>query len=349
MEERESDPEGGFSRERHVALMEMMAEELPGEYATQEVNRLTLAYFALSSLSILRALHRVDKDQVVNWVLSFQSHPGKNSDWDNGPFYGFYGSRTSQFSADENEQIVYPIGGHLASTYCALAILKMVGYDLSIINSEALLISMRRLQQHDGSFMPIHFGAETDLRFVYCAAAISSMLKDWSGMDKEKAKEYILKCQSYDGGFGLVPGSESHGGATYCAVAALKLMGFIYTDISSAKIEHSTLIDVPLLVEWSLRRQAEDGGFQGRLNKPSDTCYAFWVGGVLKMLGAYYLLDHGALRQFLLSCQSPHGGFTKFPRERIPDLYHTYYGFAALSLSGEQGLDPLCVELGITM
>lgn len=29
------------------------------------------------------------------------------------------------------------------------------------------------------------------------------------------------------------------------------------------------------------------------------------VGGVLKMLGAYYLLDHGALRQFLLSCQSP--------------------------------------------
>ncbi|OAY77634.1 Geranylgeranyl transferase type-1 subunit beta [Ananas comosus] len=326
MEERESDPEGGFSRERHVALMEMMAEELPGEYATQEVNRLTLAYFALSSLSILRALHRVDKDQVVNWVLSFQSHPGKNSDWDNGPFYGFYGSRTSQFSADENEQIVYPIGGHLASTYCALAILKMVGYDLSIINSEALLISMRRLQQHDGSFMPIHFGAETDLRFVYCAAAISSMLKDWSGMDKEKAKEYILKCQSYDGGFGLVPGSESH-----------------------AKIEHSTLIDVPLLVEWSLRRQAEDGGFQGRLNKPSDTCYAFWVGGVLKMLGAYYLLDHGALRQFLLSCQSPHGGFTKFPRERIPDLYHTYYGFAALSLSGEQGLDPLCVELGITM
>lgn len=63
------------------------------------------------------------------------------------------------------------------------------------------------------------------------------MLKDWSGMDKEKAKEYILNCQvglrkflmcpapcylpflilistamqSYDGGFGMVPGSESHG------------------------------------------------------------------------------------------------------------------------------------------
>lgn len=65
MEERESDPEGGFSRERHVALMEMMAEELPGEYATQEVNRLTLAYFALSSLSILRALHRVPNPTLI--------------------------------------------------------------------------------------------------------------------------------------------------------------------------------------------------------------------------------------------------------------------------------------------
>lgn len=58
--------------------------------------------------------------------------------------------------------------------------------------------------------MPTHIGAETDLRFVYCAAAICSMLDDWTGMDKLKAKEYILNCQSYDGGFGMVPGSESH-------------------------------------------------------------------------------------------------------------------------------------------
>lgn len=74
-----------------------------------------------------------------------------------------------------------------------------------------------------GSFMPIHTGAETDLRFIYCAgkrktkddlilllscvnktyskryfgvsAAICSMLESWSGMDREKAKEYISNCQ----------------------------------------------------------------------------------------------------------------------------------------------------------
>ncbi|CAA7029032.1 unnamed protein product [Microthlaspi erraticum] len=62
----------------------------------------------------------------------------------------------------------------------------------------------------DAIFMPIDTGGETDLRFVYCAAAICDMLGNWSGMDKEKAKDYILNCQSYDGGFGLIPGSESH-------------------------------------------------------------------------------------------------------------------------------------------
>nr|QAX88154.1 geranyl geranyl transferase [Zea mays] len=172
------------------------------------------------------------------------------------------------------------------------------------------------------------------------------MLDDWTGMDKLKAKEYILNCQSYDGGFGMVPGSESHGGGTFCAVAALHLMGFIQVDLAS-NLRDSTSIDTCMLLEWCLQRQVTDGGFQGRRNKLSDTCYAFWVGGVLKILGAYHLIDSCALRSFLLTCQSPYGGFTKFPDDRIPDIYHSYYGLAALSLLEEEGLEPLCVELGI--
>ncbi|KAL4568464.1 hypothetical protein LXL04_024077 [Taraxacum kok-saghyz] len=66
-------------------------------------------------------------------------------------------------------QVSVPNNSHLASTYCALAILKTFGYDFSFINSSSILKSMKCLQQSDGSFMPIHTGAETDLRFVYCA------------------------------------------------------------------------------------------------------------------------------------------------------------------------------------
>ncbi|KAI3509490.1 hypothetical protein L1887_24796 [Cichorium endivia] len=52
------------------------------------------------------------------------------------------------------------------------------------------------------------------------------------------------------------------------------------------------------------RGQALDGGFQGRPNKDSDTCYAFWVGGVLRILGANKFIDKSTLRDFLLTCQS---------------------------------------------
>ncbi|XP_022890159.1 geranylgeranyl transferase type-1 subunit beta isoform X2 [Olea europaea var. sylvestris] len=324
-----------FDRARHIRFLEMMYQLLPSPYQTQEINRITLAYFVITGLDILAALDRTDKEAMIHWVLSLQSHPKNEVELNNGQFYGFHGSRSSQYHLTDDgvhEQVAIPNGSHLASTYCALAILKTVGYDLSLVDSKSLLGSMRNLQQADGSFMPIHIGAETDLRFVFCAAAICSLLKNWSGMDREKAKNYIISCQSYDGGFGLIPGSESHetvslwwialklcfplpcipcqgpfkcvtGGATYCAVAALRLMGFIDKEILS-KNASSCTINVPLLIHWSLQRQAQDGGFQGRINKSADTCYAFWIGGVLRILGADKFIDEGGLRGFLLTCQS---------------------------------------------
>ncbi|KAI3838396.1 hypothetical protein MKX03_000640 [Papaver bracteatum] len=339
-------PNSIFDKERHLRYLSMMYENIPSQYQEQEINRLTLAYFVLSGLDVFNAIDLVDKEQVVNWVLSFQAHPKSRADLENGCYYGFYGSRTSQFPANNDFRDLSHSGSNLASTYSALAILKIVGYDLGSIDAEAMLITMKHLQQPDGSFMPIHTGAEKDLRFVYCAAAISSLLNNWSGMDMEKAKEYIVNCQSYDGGFGLVPGLESHGGATYCAVAALRLMGFIEDDVLS-KGTTSSVIDVQSLLEWCLQRQAIDGGFQGRANKATDTCYAFWIGGILRVLGAQNFYDNSALREFLLTCQSKYGGFSKFPAQ-LPDLYHAYFGFAAFSLLEEPGLNPLCIQLGIT-
>ncbi|KAJ0103595.1 hypothetical protein Patl1_06334 [Pistacia atlantica] len=375
-----SRPLSHFDRERHVAYLEMMYQMLPHYYQKQEINRITLAHFAISGLQLLGALDRVDKEAVSNWVLSLQAHPRNEADLNSGmalvtkkfesdcleldaivcgELYGFHGSRSSQFPPDDNGVLTHN-GSHLASTFCALAILKAVGYSFTNIDRVSILTSMKNLQQPDGSFMPIHCGAEMDLRFVYCAAAICHMLEDWSGMDREKAKDYILNCQSYDGGFGLIPGSESHGklkqvfiiclsgtgGGTYCAVASLRLMGFIEDDVLSNSVS-SSVINLPLLLNWCLQRQEDDGGFQGRANKSSDTCYAFWIGAVLRILGGYKFIDREALRGFLLTCQSQYGGFSKFPGE-LPDLYHSYYGYTAFSLLEEPGLNPLCPELGMT-
>jgi len=48
-----------FARAHHVAFFDAMATELPDDYAPQEVNHLTLGYFAVGGLSLLRELDRV--------------------------------------------------------------------------------------------------------------------------------------------------------------------------------------------------------------------------------------------------------------------------------------------------
>ena len=47
---------------------------------------------------------------------------------------------------------------------------------------------------------------ECDVRFLYCACAVSALLDDWSGVNKKAAVQYILSCVTYEGGTSLVPG-----------------------------------------------------------------------------------------------------------------------------------------------
>jgi prenyltransferase beta subunit len=84
------------------------------------------------------------------------------------------------------------------------------------------------------------------------------------------------------------------------------------------------------IIQWCVHRQA--GGMQGRPNKAEDTCYSYWIGGTLHLLGQDHLLDQVALRQYVLSCQFDMGGFGKVVGA-YPDLLHSFYSMAWLSLS----------------
>lgn len=83
-------------------------------------------------------------------------------------------------------------------------------------------------------------------------------------------------------------------------------------------------------------------GMNGRCNKVADTCYAFWVGASLHMFGHGDIADHKALRRYLLekTANPKLGGFGKYP-EDLPDLYHSYLGLAALSLTGDDTIKEL--------
>lgn len=173
------------------------------------------------------------------------------------------------------------------------------------------------------------------MRFLYCACVVSSLLNDWSGFDVEAATRYVVSSQSYDGAFGMAPGLEGHGGSTYCAVAALALMGRL-----------DRIRDRRALLRWCVRSQGR--GYMGRPHKDPDSCYSFWIGAAIAILGEYNVTATEGNIEFNLQCQFPAiGGLAKHP-EHFPDVLHSYMGIAGLALAGVEGLSPLDPALGIT-
>ena len=87
----------------------------------------------------------------------------------------------------------------------------------SIVNAD-----VRRLQQPDGSFFGDDTG-EVDTRFSYCALACLKIVNRMNAIDLAGAVKFITRCKNFDGGYGSVPGNESHAGQVFTCVAALKL------------------------------------------------------------------------------------------------------------------------------
>jgi geranylgeranyl transferase type-1 subunit beta len=196
---------------------------------------------------------------------------------------------------------------------------------LSRVNRPALVAQVRALQQTDGSFAASGDEAgECDVRFVYCACVVSYLLGDWDGVNTSAALRFVLSCVTYEGGLALRPGGEAHGGSCYCGVASIMLMGLmdeaekqlpgfrrgVQVSVhghmghkqhppSASILLCSSPLSLPLLTraahlpllilsffanqEFCQWRQV--GGYQGRTNKPPDSCYSFWHGGSLRMLG----------------------------------------------------------------
>ena len=325
---------------------------LPQAYTGAETNRMTLCYFCVSALDLLGSLDKIrDKQTIIEWIYNLQIVPGelqgdggKPDFWQHSGFIGgtfmggaFEPKGTSGRPANEH------LHGHIAMTYTSIATLLILGDDLSRVNRDAIAKSLAALQDKQGNFVATYAGSESDLRFVYCASVISVMLGfDSTIFDIDKAVRFIMSCYNYDGGFGLLPGQESHGGACYTAVASLVLLG---------KLDALTEKQKFRLGRWCLRRQvyfygdekvsnlgqeeAEAAGMQGRCNKLGDTCYSFWIGGTLQMLGKEWLnmLNKEKLRNYLLKYtqHKRFGGFGKVPGAP-PDILHAYFGVCGISL-----------------
>lgn len=349
-----------FDRDRHIRYFAKSLQQLDAPYAALDTNRLTMVHFAVHALDLLGVWDDMDAtslekfnlphpQKIIDWIYDCCCLPGDGG-FQGGTYVGPAGSLHSESICMEQGTTVSSTQNnyrrpHIAMMYCALLTLHVLGDDGSRLPSKNdILQHVQSLQQADGSFSCVDYPSESDLRFLYCACVVCWIINDWSGMNQDKAEEFIRNCQGYDGGIALVPGQEGHGGSTFCGTAALVLLGRLKLHASTSSSTRSFEED---LIHWCVHRQIE--GMQGRPNKLEDTCYSYWIGGTLQLLGMHELLDDGSLRNFILTCQAPcHlGGFSKVAGS-YPDVLHSYYSLAWLSLSGQiSGLHPLNATLGI--
>lgn len=211
---------------------------------------------------------------------------------------------------------------HLATTYAAVNSLCTIGTPraLDIIDKSSLKQFLASVREQNGAYR-MHVNGELDVRGAYCAIS-SAKLANFTEEEEhelfDKTAEWIMSCQTYEGGFGGTPDLEAHGGYTFCAMAALALLG------------KTDLCDMDALLRWTVNRQMRyEGGFQGRTNKLVDGCYSFWQTGVLATAQAILhtkcdtngvratiksLFNGQAVQEYvLICCQKTNGGLLDKP------------------------------------
>ncbi|PXF43503.1 Geranylgeranyl transferase type-2 subunit beta [Gracilariopsis chorda] len=291
--------------DKHVAYivgLEKKTKTTDALYFTDH-KRLSGVYWALSSLALMRKLHVLPQDTILDYVLSC------------------YHSDVAAFSGNTDQD------PHLLYTLSGVQILAM--YDkLHLIDADRVVANIAALQRPDGSFAGDKWG-EIDTRFTYCALLCAAILRRSHLLDVPAAVRYVLRCQNFDGGFGCIAGAESHAGQVFCCVGSLYL---------ADAMDEMTREDRERLALWLCERQLPCGGLNGRPDKLEDVCYSWWVLSSLKMLGHVDWIDADKLIAFIgRSEDDVDGGFADRPGD-MSDVFHTFFALAGLSLLGNKQL-----------
>lgn len=97
---------------------------------------------------------------------------------------------------------------HILSTLYAVQVLFLEDA-LDRIDKKRIVDYVVSLQQPGGEVWGDEYG-EVDTRFIYSAVQTLSILGELDKFNVDGAVQFISDCRNFDGGFGLVPGAESH-------------------------------------------------------------------------------------------------------------------------------------------
>ena len=265
------------------------------DYVMSEYFHMSGVYWVLTALKLIGREDMLDKNEMVEIVLSCQHANG-----------GFGGNA-------QNDP-------HLLYTLSAIQVLAIYE-SLDRIDPDRIAEYIVGQQQADGSFFGDKWG-EVDTRFSFCALASLLLINRLDRVDVDRAVEFVVSCMNFDGGFGCVPGSESHSGQIYCCIGALAITNRLYK------------VKADVLGAWLCERQLKSGGLNGRPEKLPDVCYSWWVLASLRIIGRINWIDADKMKEFILACQDEEsGGIADRPGD-ITDPFHTLFGLTGLSLLG---------------
>jgi len=289
-------------------LSRAITDGIPDYYVLLDASQPWLCYWILHALDLCEVKLDEETSRETVAFLKRCAHPD-----------GGYGGGPGQ-------------NAHLATTFASVSALAVINTEeaLQSIDRKAVYSFLQRMKQPCGGFRVTDNG-EMDARGLYCALSVASLCNILDDSLRENCLEFARSLQSFDGGFGGEAGNESHGGYTYCALAALSILCDRNVDRLAG------VVDVDAILRWAVMRQMSfEGGFQGRTNKLVDGCYSFWVGAVFFLLRKpeeplYF--NGPELQKYILNfCQAPNGGLRDKPGKSA-DYYHTCYGLSGLSLA----------------
>jgi protein farnesyltransferase subunit beta len=292
--------------DKHIKYLNMALGQLPYKFTGLDASQPWILYWVLNALYLLQGEVKQDQlDQAGEKIISL-IHPD-----------GGIGGGLGQI-------------GHAAATYAAISTLVLTKNEKlwAQLDTSQFYQWLLKLKQPDGSFV-MHIGGESDTRAVYCVLVIASLLDILTDELTEGTAEWLSQCQTFEGGFGGVPFDEAHGGYTFCAVAALAILG---------KKVLSQNVNLDKLVDWTVKKQLRlEGGFCGRSNKLVDGCYSFWVGGLTPFFDVLIgkdIVSRSQLQNYILGCcqNDKFGGLRDKP-DTHPDFYHTNYTLLGLAVA----------------
>ena len=325
------DREPSLHRDDHVSFLLSGLDRLPRQFSGLDASRPWFVYWISHSLDLLSAWDREVRGAAVRAFV--------DACWQ---ATGGFGGGPHQLA-------------HLAATFAAVSALT-VSRQLDCIDRRGMQEFLMSLKDPTtGGFRMHANGSERDMRGTYCAVAVASLLGLLTPALTAGVAEYVWDgCADKElGGIaGDLGGLEAHGGYGYCGLATL---GILSRELGVGWFRERRR-GLLKMVEWLAMKQMDvEGGFCGRTNKLVDSCYTFWQGASLSILGdllAWDSLDSPdevvaagvdiqRLRHYVLgACQGENGGLKDKPGKHC-DFYHTCYALSGLAvLKADPQLQP---------